>query len=247
MIIIKKTVLITGASRGIGSAIAKVFADNNYNVVINYLNSQMSALELEASIKEKGHSAISIKADVRNKAEVQEMVEKYDLEFDSVDVLINNAGISQQKLFTDITEDEWDDMFNVHVKGTYNCCQSVLPYMIEKKQGKIINISSIWGLTGGSCEVHYSAAKAAVIGLTKALAKELGPSSIQVNCVAPGIIDTEMNAFLNEDETHELVDETPLLRFGKPEEVAYSVLFLASQKADFITGQVLSPNGGFVI
>jgi len=247
MIIIKKTVLITGASKGIGSAIAKVFADNNYNVVINYLNSQMSALALEASIKEEGHNAISIKADIRNKDKVQEMVEKSILEFGSVDVLVNNAGISQQKLFTDITEDEWDDMFDVHVKGTYNCCQSVLPYMIEKKQGKIINISSIWGLTGGSCEVHYSAAKAAIIGLTKALAKELGPSNIQVNCVAPGIIDTDMNAFLNEDETNELVDETPLLRFGKPEEVAYSVLFLASKNADFITGQVLSPNGGFVI
>lgn len=247
MITIKKTVLVTGASRGIGSAIAKAFADDGYNVVINYLNSEMSAKALETSIKEEGHSAICYKADVRDKAQVQEMIEKSVLEFGSVDVLVNNAGISQQKLFGDITQGEWDDMLNVHLKGTFNCCQSVLPYIISKKQGKIINISSIWGMTGASCEVHYSAAKAAVIGLTKALAKELGPSNIQVNCVAPGIIDTDMNAFLNEQEEKELVEQTPLLRYGKPEEIAQVVLFLASSKADFITGQVISPNGGFVI
>ena len=247
MIIINKTVLITGASRGIGNAIAKVFSENDYNVIINYLNSQMSAQALEASIKEDGRSAIVYKADVRDRNQVQDMVEKGVLEYGSIDVLVNNAGISQQKLFTDITSEEWDDMLSVHVKGTFNCCQAILPYMIEKKQGKIINISSIWGLTGASCEVHYSTAKAAVIGLTKALAKELGPSNIQVNCVAPGVIDTNMNAFLNEDETNELIEETPLLRFGRPEEVAESVLFLASSNSDFITGQVLSPNGGFVI
>lgn len=247
IVIIKKTVLITGASRGIGNAIAKVFSQDDYNVIINYLNSENSAQALETSIKKDGHDAMIYKADVRDRNEVQEMIEKGVLEYGSIDVLVNNAGISQQKLFTDITSEEWDDMLNVHVKGTFNCCQAILPYMIEKKQGKIINISSIWGLTGASCEVHYSTAKAAVIGLTKALAKELGPSNIQVNCVAPGVIDTNMNAFLNEDETNELIEETPLLRFGRPEEVAQSVLFLASSNADFITGQVLSPNGGFVI
>ncbi len=247
MIVINKTVLITGASRGIGSAIAKVFSENNYNVIINYLNSEKNALELEEEINEMGYSATAIKADVSDSKQVEEMIEKCVLKYGGVDVLVNNAGISEQKLFTDITEEQWDNMLNVHVKGTYNCCQSVLPYMLEKKQGKIINISSIWGITGASCEVHYSTAKAAIIGFTKALAKELGPSGIQVNCVAPGIIDTDMNTFLDTDETQTLIDATPLMRFGKPEEIAYAVLYLASKQANFITGQVLSPNGGFVI
>lgn len=247
MIKINKTVLITGASRGIGNSIARVFADNNYNVIINYLNSEISALDLEASLKEEGKNALAFKADVRNREEVDEMVQRAVMEFGSVDVLINNAGISQQKLFTEITKADWDDMLDVHINGTYNLCQSVLPYMLEKKQGKIINISSIWGLVGASCEVHYSTAKAAMIGFTKALAKELGPSNIQVNCIAPGIIDTDMNSFLNEDEAKDLIDQTPLMKFGKPEDIAYAALYFASQKADFITGQVLSPNGGFVI
>jgi len=247
VIVINKTVLITGASRGIGSAIAKVFSENNYNVIINYLNSEKNALELEEEINEMGYSATAIKADVSDSKQVEEMIEKCVLKYGGVDVLVNNAGISEQKLFTDITEEQWDNMLNVHVKGTYNCCQSVLPYMLEKKQGKIINISSIWGITGASCEVHYSTAKAAIIGFTKALAKELGPSGIQVNCVAPGIIDTDMNTFLDTDETQTLIDATPLMRFGKPEEIAYAVLYLASKQANFITGQVLSPNGGFVI
>jgi len=247
VILINKTVLITGASRGIGSAIAKVFCENNYNVAINYLNSKKSALELEESINDMGYAATAIKADVSDRNQVQEMIEKCVLKYGSIDVLVNNAGISEQKLFTDITEAQWDKMLNVHVKGTYNCCQSVLPYMLEKKQGKIINISSIWGITGASCEVHYSTAKAAIIGFTKALAKELGPSGIQVNCIAPGIIDTDMNAFLDTQETQTLIDATPLMRFGKPEEIAYAALYLASKQADFITGQVLSPNGGFVI
>lgn len=243
----KKTVLITGASRGIGSSVAKVFAENNYNVIINYFRSEKQALSLETALINAGCHAMAYRADISKRCEVQAMVNKAIEKFGSIDVLINNAGISQQKLFTDITEDEWDNMINIHIKGMFNCSQLVLPYMISKKQGKIINISSIWGIVGASCEVHYSTAKAGIIGFTKALAKEVGPSNIQVNCVAPGVIETDMNNFLNEEEKAYLVEDTPLMRFGKPEEVAENILYLASNKANFITGQVIGVNGGFVV
>lgn len=243
----KKTVLITGGSRGIGSALVKVFAKNNYNVIINYLKSEKEALYLQSSLLKEGYSALVYKADIRKRSEVESMIKEGIRRFGSIDVLVNNAGISQQKLFTDITENEWDYMLDVHIKGMFNCSQCVLPNMISNKKGKIINISSIWGMVGASCEVHYSTAKAGIIGFTKALAKEVGPSNIQVNCVAPGIIETEMNSFLDEEEKKWLVEDTPLMRFGKPEEVAENVLYIASDKADFITGQVISINGGFVI
>lgn len=243
----KKTVLITGASRGIGSAIAKIFAQNNYNVIINYFKSEKEALSLQANLFKKGYNVIACKADVTKRNEVEAMFNEGVKRFGTIDVVVNNAGISQQKLFTDITEEEWDNMLNIHVKGMFNCSQCALPHMISRKEGKIINISSIWGMVGASCEVHYSTAKAGIIGFTKALAKEVGPSNIQVNCVAPGIIETEMNNFLEEKERDWLVEDTPLMRFGKPEEVAETVLYLASDKSDFITGQIISINGGFVI
>lgn len=243
----KKTVLITGASRGIGRAMAQVFAKNSYNVIINYRNSGQKALSLEHELTQQGYEVLSFKADVTNKSEVAAMIAASEKQFGSIDVLINNAGISQFKLFTEITDVEWDIMLNTHLKGMFNCCQEVLPQMIHKKKGKIINIASIWGMVGASCEVHYSTAKAGMIGFTKALAKELGPSAIQVNCIAPGIIDTEMNNGLKESEKEILIGETPLLRFGQPEDIANLALYLASDKADFFTGQVLSPNGGFVI
>jgi len=243
----KKTVLITGASRGIGSAIAKVFAKNNYNVIINYFKSEKEALSLQANLFKNGYDVIAYKADITKRSEAEAMINEGIKRFGSIDVVVNNAGISQQKLFTDITEGEWDYMLNVHIKGMFNCTQYALPHMIRRKKGKIINISSIWGMVGASCEVHYSTAKAGMIGFTKALAKEVGPSNIQVNCVAPGIIETDMNSFLDEKEKEWLVEDTPLMRFGKCEEVAESVLYLASDKADFITGQVISINGGFVI
>ncbi|MDD4171534.1 MAG: 3-oxoacyl-ACP reductase FabG [Syntrophomonas sp.] len=243
----KKTVLITGSSKGIGRASAELFAEDNYNVIINYLHSEPDALALAALMEKKGHSVMTYQADVSKRAQVESMVDSSIGRFGSIDVLVNNAGIAQQKLFTDITDEDWDTMLNIHVKGIFHCCQAVLPFMISKKRGKIINISSIWGMTGASCEVHYSTAKAAVIGFTKALARELGPCNIQVNCVAPGIIDTEMNAALDESDRNRLREETPLMRFGTPAEVAYALLYLASDKADFLTGQVLSPNGGFVI
>lgn len=243
----KKTALITGSSRGIGRATAELLAQNDYNIIINYFHSEKEATSLLTELKERGYSAKAYRADVSDRGQVEKLIEQSINDFGRIDVLINNAGIAQQKLFTEITEDDWDSMININVKGIFNCCQCVLPYMIENKKGKIINVSSIWGITGASCEVHYSAAKAAVIGFTKALAKELGPSNIQVNCVAPGIIDTDMNVFLSDEEIKQLQNNTPLQRFGTVQEVAKCIFFLASEDSNFITGQVLSPNGGFVI
>ncbi|MFZ5611850.1 MAG: elongation factor P 5-aminopentanone reductase [Bacillota bacterium] len=243
----KKTALITGSSRGIGRATAELLAQNDYNIIINYFHSEKEAISLLTELKERGYSAKAYRADVSDRGQVEKLIEQSTNDFGRIDVLVNNAGIAQQKLFTEITEDDWDSMININVKGIFNCCQCVLPYMIENKKGKIINVSSIWGITGASCEVHYSAAKAAVIGFTKALAKELGPSNIQVNCVAPGIIDTDMNVFLSDEEIKQLQKNTPLQRFGTVQEVAKCIFFLASEDSNFITGQVLSPNGGFVI
>lgn len=243
----KKTVLITGASRGIGRAMATVFAQNDFNVIINYLKAEREAQTLEQELTKQGCTVAIYKADVTKSRQVAEMITTGEKLFGSIDVLINNAGISQFKLFTEISEEEWDIMLSTHLKGMFNCCQGVLSQMIHKKRGKIINIASVWGLVGASCEVHYSTAKAGMIGFTKALAKEVGPSGIQVNCIAPGIIVTEMNEGLNETEKEQLKEETPLLRFGKPEEIAHLAFYLASPEADFITGQVISPNGGFVI
>jgi len=241
------TVIVTGASKGIGRAIAELFAFNGYNVVANYNNSKEEALSLISYLKSSGLSAELFKADVSSRAEVDEMVDFCLDRFGGLDVLLNNAGISQSQLFTDITEREWDNMMNVNLKGVFNCSQSVLRHMLPAKKGKIINISSMWGLVGGSCEVHYSAAKAGVIGLTKALAKELGPSNIQVNCIAPGVIQTEMLSEYSENDIDSLICETPLMRIGQPRNIAHSALFLSGPESDFITGQVLSVNGGFVI
>lgn len=242
-----KTVLITGGAKGIGQATARLFAEKNYNIIINYLSSGQRAITLASSLEQQGCQVLPFKADVSDRHQVEVMVRAGLKKFGSIDVLVNNAGIAQQKLFTDITEEDWDRMLDVNVRGVFNCCQSVVPHMIKQKEGKIINISSIWGITGASCEVHYSAAKAAVIGFTKALAKELGPSNIQVNCVAPGIIDTDMNAELDLSARETLLQDTPLLRFGTPEDIAHTVFYLASAQAAFLTGQVISPNGGFVI
>lgn len=237
-----KTVLITGASRGIGRETARKFHKNGYNVIINYNNNNKAALDLQSELP----NSIVIKADVSNEAQVKQMIDTVIEKYGFIDVLINNAGIAQQKLFTDISTDEWNNMMNVNLNSIYYNCKYIVPYMVARKQGKIINISSMWGVAGASCEVHYSASKAAVIGFTKALAKELGPSGIQVNAVAPGTIITDMCNF--DDETMDLIkEETPLGRVGNPLDVANSIYFLASDQADFITGQVISPNGGMVI
>lgn len=242
-----KTVLITGASRGIGAATARSFARDGYRVAINYLHSHEAAEKLKRDIESRGGTVGIYRADVADRDAVDAMASSVIADFGQIDVLVNNAGIASQKLFTDISSAEWDLMLAVNLTGVFNCTQAVIGEMIARKSGKIINISSVWGIAGASCEVHYSATKAAVIGFTKALAKEVGPSNIQVNCVAPGVIDTDMNIDLSEQDYKALQDITPLERIGTAEEVAESILFLASDRSDFITGQVLSPNGGIVI
>ena len=236
-----KNVLITGGSRGIGAACVKEFAKNGYRVFFSFNKSDKQAEKLCAET-----GAVSFKADVSNSDEVSEMTEKIH-KYGKISVLINNAGIAEQKLFSDITESDWNKMFDVNIKGMFLVTKAVLPDMIHEKSGKIINFSSIWGITGASCEVHYSASKAAVIGFTKALAKEVGLSGINVNCIAPGVIDTQMNAHLDDEARAELCEETPLGRFGSAEETAKLALYLASDDASFITGQIISPNGGIVI
>ncbi|WP_373601154.1 elongation factor P 5-aminopentanone reductase [Paraclostridium bifermentans] len=243
----KKTVLITGASRGIGKAMAILFAENGYNVLINYNNSEQEALELYNQLKGRGFSVDTYKADVSKKEEVNFMINYCIGQFEKIDVLINNAGISRNNLFTDISYEEWDEVISTNLNSVFYTTKKALQYMIPQMGGKIINISSIWGMVGGSYEVHYSTSKAAIIGMTKALAKELGPSNIQVNCIAPGVIQTDMLSNIGEETIDMLREETPLMRLGTPEDIAHCALYLASDKSDFITGQVISPNGGFVI
>lgn len=243
----RKNVLITGAAKGIGKAAARLFASHGYNVIINYYHSEQEAFQLAAELSALGSKAVAFKANVADKQQVQAMVNEAFQAFGPIDILVNNAGIAKTSLFGDISEAEWDEILAVNLKGVFHCCQAVLPSMINRKQGRIINVSSIWGLVGGACEVHYSAAKAGVIGFTKALAKEVGPSNIQVNCIAPGVINTDMNSNLDSEEMHVLIENTPLMKIGTPEDVAHSIFFLASDKASFYTGQVFSPNGGFVI
>ena len=243
----KRTVLVTGASRGIGKAIATLFAENNYNVLINYNKSEEEAIDLYNSLKSKGYSVDVYKADVSKKEEVNMMINYCIGKFEKIDVLINNAGISKTNLFTDISYEEWDEVMATNLNGVFYTTKKALQYMIPEMSGKIINISSIWGMVGGSFEVHYSASKAAVIGMTKALAKELGPSNIQVNCIAPGVIQTDMLNNVSQETLEILREETPLMKLGTVEDIAHTALFLASENANFITGQVISPNGGFVI
>ncbi len=242
-----KTVLITGASRGIGAAAARLFAKNGYAVAVNYCHSKEAADRLIAEITEQGGEAFAVQADVAKAAEVQEMVQAVYDRCGHLDVLIHNAGIAQQKLLTDTDEQEWHRMMGVHLDGAYHCCKAVISGMVRQGYGSILTVSSIWGVTGASCEVPYSAAKAGLIGFSKALAKELGPSHIRVNCVAPGVIRTDMCASFDDETLNGLAEETPLGRLGASEEVAEALLFLASDKASYITGQVLGVNGGFII
>ena len=242
-----QTVLITGASRGIGAKTAELFARHGYRVIINYNNSRNDVEGLLSGIRKNGGEAEIIKADVSDSAEVNKMFSLITTEYGGVDILINNAGIAQTKLFTDITDDDWSRMISVNLSGAFYCCRSALPYMIRQHYGRIINISSIWGQVGGSCEVHYSAAKAGIIGLTKALAMEEGLSGITVNCIAPGVIKTDMTAQLSEDDFKELAAQTPTGTIGTPEDIARAALFLADKDSSYITGQVIGVNGGFTV
>lgn len=237
-----KTVLITGGSRGIGSAIVRLFCERGYRVAFTYNKSKEAA---QALASETG--AFAVRADNRSEAEVDSAVRLVKEELGEVDILINNAAVSSFSLFTDISYAEWNDIFSVNVGGAFLYTRALVPDMIRKKYGRIINISSMWGLVGSSCEVHYSATKAAIIGMTKALAKELGPSGINVNCIAPGVIDTEMNKALSTEDVASLEEQTPLMRIGKPEEIAKVALFLAEEGSSFITGEVINASGGFII
>ena len=230
----KKTALITGASGGIGSAAARALARDGFRLALCY-NSDEAGIKRLAKELNKSTDAFTAKVDVSDRAQVDSAFEQAAEEFGGISVLVNCAGISQQKLFTDITEADFDRMMAVTVKGTFNTCQAALPFMINRKRGKIINISSMWGVAGASCEVHYSAAKAAVIGL-----------NIQVNCIAPGVIDTKMNSCFSEAELEALKNEVPMGRFGSPEEVAALISYLASEKSDYVTAQVIGIDGGFI-
>lgn len=239
-----KTVLITGASRGIGRACALAFAKEGYNIAINYNSKDAAAEAVKAEITAFGVSCEVYKCDVSESQSVKAMVEDIVKDFGSVDVLVNNAGIAQQKLFDSITDEDYDRMFAVNTKGAFNCSREASRLMLHNHNGSIVNISSMWGTVGASMEVHYSASKSAIIGMTKALSKELGPSGIRVNCIAPGLIDTEMNAMHSEETLQAIAEETSLMRIGKPEDVANLAVFLASDKASYITGQIIGVDGG---
>lgn len=241
-----KTVVVTGASRGIGRAVAKEFANNGYNVVICYNKSVSDAQQLLNEVSQTTR-AIAVKVDVSNEDDVKNMVEITKKTFGNIDVLVNCAGVSDTRLLIDSTKDDYDFVFDTNMRGTYNTCKLVGREMISSQSGKIINISSIWGLRGGSCESVYSASKGAIIAFTKALAKELGPNGINVNAVAPGFIQTDMTKNVTEEIRQEIMDNSALGRLGTPEDVASVVLFLASEKSEFITGQVIGVDGGWLL
>lgn len=237
-----KTVLITGASRGIGAAAAREFSKKGWHVIINYNNSEKKAENLA---KEIGASVF--KADVSDLVSVEKMHSELNRAGVHIDCIVNNAGISQEALFTDITESDWDRMFAVNTKGAFLVTRTFLPDMLSRQKGSIVNVSSIWGETGAAMEVHYSASKAALIGMTKALAKELAPSGIRVNCVCPGYVDTDMNSQYTAEEIYNITNDIPLGRISSPDEIAKTIEFLASDSAAYITGQVIGVNGGWYI
>lgn len=243
-----KTVLITGASRGIGRATAiKLSEEGKYNIVINYLKEKEKAEEVVDIIKKNGSDAMAIRADVSNTEEVKEMFKQIFDKYMKVDILVNNAGISTYSLFQDLEDEEIEKLFRTNVGGVFNCSRLAIPKMVSQKYGKIINVSSIWGIVGASCESLYASTKGAINALTKSLAKELAPCNIRVNAVAPGVVMTDMMKDLSEEDLEIVKDETPLREFIGPDELANTIVFLISEKGDYYTGQILSPNGGLVI
>jgi len=244
-----KTVFISGASGGIGNAIARKFLQEGYFVVAQY-NSNYNGIKALMDYSEslgRGGYVFAVKADLRSSAQIEEMLSLVKKNFKYIDVVVNNAGAGLYKLITQTTDKEWDDLFAVNAKSAFLINNAFIGGMIDKKCGRIINVSSMWGNVGASMEVAYSASKASRIGYTKALAKELAPSGITVNCVCPGVIDTPMNSRFNESEILELIEQTPLGRLGTPEDVAQLVYYLSSNGASFITGQVISCDGGFTV
>ena len=242
-----KYALITGASGGIGSATARAFAQAGYGVAIHAHRNRDKLHALAQELSALSVPVVEVVADLSDPQQAKAMVDTVLEKFCQLDILICCSGLSHVGLVSDIDQEQWRQLFGVNVDGTHYCCQAVLPRMIHRKEGCIITLSSMWGQVGASCEVAYSATKGAVIAYTKALAQEVGPSNIRVNCIAPGVIATEMNAHLSPEDMAALAEETPLGRIGTPEECAACALFLASDGASFVTGQVLAPNGGMVI
>ncbi len=238
-----KTALITGGTKGIGKAVALAFLERGYEVVINYKNDEKSALATQDEFNMLGYCPVLMRADVSDELQVRAMFKEFFMLYGKLDVLVNNAGISKIRVIQETSLNDWNSLFDVNVKGTFLCCREVVDKMIAEGSGSIINIASIWGEVGASCETAYSATKGAVIAFTKALAKELGPSKVRVNCVSPGVIDTEMNARFSESEVRELIDQIPLGRLGSGEDVAKACVYLAEN--DYVTGEVLSVGGGF--
>lgn len=240
-----KNIIVTGSSRGIGKCLVENLAREGNNVLLNYNKSEKQALQIQRELKEEGFLIEIFKADVSKKSEVKKMIDYALNKWGYIDVLINNAGIAKLNLFQNVTEEEWDEIINTNLKSAFCATQLVLPSMINKKNGLIINISSMWGLVGASCETIYSISKAGIDAMTKSLAKELGPSNIRVNSIAPGIIDTDMNSILDEHIKNELKEETPLGKIGKAIDIYRCVKWLMED--EFTTGQVISVNGGYVI
>ena len=243
----RQVALVTGASRGIGRAVAMELGRAGYAVCVNYLNSEDAARQVADTLRAGGSDAIALRADVADGAAVAEMVRRTEKELGPVTLLVNNAGGAGQAQFQDITDEMWNRYLAVNLGGARNTIRAVLPHMLSEKRGAIVNISSIWGLRGASCEVAYACTKAAIIALTRSLAMELAPSGIRVNCVAPGVIDTDMVQVLGQETLRDLAEQPPLGRLGRPEDIAHAVAFLASDKASFITGQVLGADGGFIV
>lgn len=243
----EKIAMVTGSSRGIGRAIARRLAAEGYAVAVNYRVRQDCADALVAEITAAGGRAVAIQADVSRRQEVADMVHRVEDTFGAVSLLVNNAGIAGQSLFQEVSDEMWHRYFAVNVDGAYHAIQAVLPPMLHAHEGAIVNISSMWGLRGASCEVTYSATKGALIALTRSLAMELAPTHIRVNCVAPGVIRTDMLDALPPEVLPQLAEETPLGRLGTPEDIAAAVSFLAGEQAGFITGQVLTCDGGFIL
>ena len=244
----ERVALVTGSSRGIGRAVAAELAREGWAVCVNYIQHQQAAEDAVRAIRDAGGRAVALQADVADGAAVAEMVRRAERELGGhVSLLVNNAGVAGQAQFQDITDEMWDRYLAVNLGGARNTIRAVLPRMISEKAGCIVNISSIWGLRGASCEVAYACTKAAIIALTRSLAAELGPSHIRVNCVAPGVINTDMVQVLGRETLDDLAEQTPLGRLGTPEDIAHAVAFLASDRASFITGQVLTADGGFIV
>jgi 3-oxoacyl-[acyl-carrier protein] reductase len=243
----KDPVFITGASRGIGRETAILFAAKGHPVIVNYLKSEDAASELCREIEKNGGSALAVRADVSDPGEVTRLFDEAEAAFGHVGILVNNAGVAHFGLLADMKDADWEKVRGVNLDGVFYCCKRAIPEMVQRKSGAIVNVTSVWGVKGASCEAGYSAAKAGVIGLTKALAKELGPSGIRVNAVAPGVIATDMNKNLTETDFAALRDETPLGRVGSALEAANCIYFLASAEAAFVTGQVLGADGGFAL